>query len=366
VLGASVAVATGVVGGAPTPSPSPSPSPSPTLEPTPIPSPSPAPTVPPVAAVTNGVWLYWPNTDLATRTPIAVMIDDHAGARPQSGLSQADIVYQAPAESGVPRYLAIFQTQDPPLIGPIRSSRFYFVNWAEEWRPLYVHIWGSPNAMSYLYQINGLTVWNADGLRWDGTQYMYRAPGKMGPHNLYSTSAKLRALAVRLGATKPFTRQNWIFTDAAPIELRPVGGTISVPYDLNHVTYKYDRETNTYLRSVDREGPQIDEGNGRRVAPTNVVVLYQPMGLLVGGRKGRLDVDCVGTGRAVIFQNGTMIEGRWSKKSNSDPTVLTYASGPRKGKVVPLVRGQIFVQVVPLEMVVTWTGGRTPPPDYEH
>jgi len=81
------------------------------------------------------VWLPASEAELATRKPIAVMIDDLAAARPQSGLSMANIVYQAPAEGGIPRYMALFQTQAPAAIGPIRSARLYFVAWAEEWAP---------------------------------------------------------------------------------------------------------------------------------------------------------------------------------------------------------------------------------------
>ena len=342
------------------------PTPEPTATPSPTPSPTPEPTPAMVAATTDGVLLPAGEADLATRHPIAVMIDDQAGARPQSGLSQADIVYQAPAEGGIPRYMAIFQTQDPPSIGPIRSSRLYYVAWAEEWRALYVHMSGAPNAMAYLYQINGTYVWNADGLHYGGKSgYMWRVTYKAAPHNLYSSAAKLRALADKLGATAPFTKSPWTFADAAPTQNRPIGGTIVVPYQANRVVYNYDRATNTYPRSVTGQAVETDAGNGQPIAPSNVVVLYEPMGALSGSaniHKGRLEVGYNGTGKAVVFNDGTAIDARWSKKNDSSPTLLSYASGPLAGQPVPLVRGQIFVQVVPTEMAVTWTLGRTVPP----
>ena len=76
--------------------------------------------------------------------PIAVMIDDLSAARPQSGLSSASVVWQAPAEGGIPRYMAIFQETLPKNIGPVRSSRYYYIAWAAEWRAVYAHAGGSP------------------------------------------------------------------------------------------------------------------------------------------------------------------------------------------------------------------------------
>ena len=148
-----------------------------------------------VAATTDGVWLPASEAELATRKPIAVMIDDLAAARPQSGLSMANIVYQAPAEGGIPRYMAIFQTQAPPAIGPIRSARLYFVAWAEEWGAGYAHMWGAPNAMGRLAQDTGKYIYNIDGLHYGGNSgYMWRTAFRSAPHNLYTSYAKLEAL----------------------------------------------------------------------------------------------------------------------------------------------------------------------------
>ncbi len=326
-----------------------------------------APDAPPnwsdVAATTNGVLLPWYDAALATRHPIAVMIDDQSAARPQSGLSQADIVYQAPAEGGIPRYMAIFQTQLPDAIGPIRSSRMYYVAWAEEWRAMYVHMWGAPNAMARLAQIHGKYIYNADGLHWS-SKYMTRVTYKVAPHNLYSTGGKLLSLARVLGATAPFTKSPFAFGDQLPEADRPSGGTIMIPYHGNTISYAYDPATNTYPRGVSGQPQQTDYGNGRRIAPSNVVVLYQVTGLLpveVGqANKHRLEIQYLGTGKAMVFCNGQAIEARWSKKAESSPTYLTYAKGPMAGQPVQLVRGQIFIQVVPTDMAVKWTVATAP------
>jgi hypothetical protein len=344
------------------PAATPAPGQTPTASPTPgltylgTAAPDEGPDRSPVAATTNGVLFPWYEAESATRHPIAVMIDDQIKARPQSGLSQADIVYQAPAEGGVPRYMAIFQTQLPESVGPIRSTRLYFVVWAEEWDAMYVHMLGAPNAINRLYQIDGKTIYNADARQW--LRYYQRVTYRVAPHNLYTTSTNLRYIATKLGATAPFTQSPFVFADDPPPVDRPAAGMLVVPYHGNTISYRYDRISNTYPRSVAGEDPQIDFGNKAPIAPSNVIVLYQEIGLLpvlVGqASKNRLEIQYLGSGRATVYNNGLAIDARWSKATESSPTLLTYASGPLAGQPVPMVRGQIFIQVVPLDLNVTW------------
>ena len=137
-----------------------------------MPTPTPSPTPVLVPAPLTGV----PVTPaVAARHVIAVMIDDQHAARPQSGLSQASVVWQAPAEGGIPRYLALFPEGNPPSVGPVRSSRLYFISWAAEWNAVYVHAGGSPQALALLNSSKGRgkVVYNAEDFRWEGT-YLHR------------------------------------------------------------------------------------------------------------------------------------------------------------------------------------------------
>ena len=355
------------------PSPTASPSPSPTLEPTPVPTPSPTPeptpvpTPTPVAAVSNGVWIPAEKAELATRHPIAVMIDDQAAARPQSGLADADVFYQALAEGGIPRYMAIFQVGDPKAVGPVRSARRYYVGWAKEWRALYAHAGGAPNALAEVRRANRKTLWDADQFRYSTT--LYRISERRAPHNVYSTGKKLRALGRRLGAKAPFTESLWTFKEPADLANRPLGGSISVPYRTNKISYRYDRETDRYVRGVSGSKTQRDGTTKAVVAPSNVVVLFMGTGQLrndalgqANEKKHRLDIRYIGTGKALVFRDGQVIKATWSKKNDTSPTRFLYASGPNKGKPVPLVRGQIAIQVVPKSTKVTWKLGKPAPP----
>lgn len=352
-----------------TPGPTPTASPSPTLVPTPSPSPAPTPvpTPTPVAAVSNGVWIPAEKAELATRHPIAVMIDDQAAARPQSGLAVADVFYQALAEGGIPRYMAIFQVGDPKAVGPVRSARRYYVGWAKEWRALYAHAGGAPNALAAVRQANRKTLWDADQFRYSTT--LYRITQRRAPHNVFSTGKKLRALGRRLGAKAPFTEPLWTFKDPAELAERPVGGSIVVPYRANRITYRYDREKDRYVRGVSGVKTQRDWTTKAVVAPSNVVVLFMGTGQLrndalgqANEKKHRLDIRYIGTGKALVFRDGEVIKATWSKKKDTAPTRFLYASGPLKGEPVPLVRGQIAIQVVPRATNVTWKAGKPAPP----
>jgi hypothetical protein len=338
-----------------------------TPTPTPTPAPTPTATPPPVAATVNGVWVPANQAERATRPAIAVMVDDHPDARPQSGLSDADLIYQAPAEGGIPRYMLVYQASDAPAIGPVRSSRRYFAGWASEWRPLYAHVGGAPNALAFLHQANASLLWDADEYSWPS--YLWRITTRAAPHNVYTSSKRLRELAARLGDTGRVDSPAWSFKDDASLVDRPEGGAVVVPYPWNEVSYRYDRRTNRYLRFVSGGKPQIDAATNRQVAPADVVVLFMSVGPLVNApgqlnnqAKGRLELGYVGSGDALVFRDGVELRARWSKASDADPTRLTLAAGPQAGDPVALVRGQIAMQVVPIGTPITFTPGAHPEP----
>jgi hypothetical protein len=327
------------------PTDSPTPAPTATPEPTPVTYPDPLTGLP-------------VSRQLASRRVVAVMIDDLSVARPQSGLSAASVVYQAPAEGGIPRYMAFFQAGDPPAVGPVRSSRLYFIAWASEWNAVYVHAGGSPQALALLNSSkgHGSVVYNADQFRW-GNSYLWRIKTRFSPHNVYTDGKNLRKLAKKIGAKsyKSVPQPAWTFAADAPLEARPDGGTITVPYLANRVTYKYDRKTNTYLRSVSVEGKQKDAGTKKRIAPKNVVVM-QVVFSATGDKKHRLDGQVTGSGKAWIFTNGQVVKGTWKKKSFSSPTRFF----DKDGNPITLTAGQTFVQVIPRSITLKYTKGKVP------
>ncbi len=350
-------------------SPSSTPAPSASVPPSaspPAPTPTPVPTPVLVPAPLTGR-LVTPKA--AAQHPIAVMIDDLSPARPQSGFSSASIVWQAPAEGGIPRYMMVFQEQIPTDVGPVRSSRFYFIAWAAELRAVYAHAGGSPQALQTLREKgNGQLVWNADEFRWgnsfhrSSTPPSYNGQLRVGPHNLYTTGKALRGIAKSVGAKDGPLDWPWQFARDAVLGYRPVGGRIDVQYgDNNHIRYTYDRVTNTYRRAVTDEKRQIDAANKAAIAPKNVIVMVMHFGPLNDGhpQKHRLEADVVGSGKAWISTNGVTIAGTWKKTSLTSPTRFYDVSG----KPVVLTVGQTFVQVMKTTDIITFTPGKPAPPD---
>jgi len=336
----------------PNPTPSPTASPSPTPGPTPVPTPTPIPTPTTVPAPLTGALV---TPDVARRHPIAVMIDDLRAARPQSGLSLVDVVWHAPAEGGIPRYMAIFQTNLPEAIGPVRSSRYYYITWAAEWRAIYAHSGGSPQALEVLRaKGSGQYVYNADEFRWGG-RYFHRITARFAPHNVYTDGATLRKLGSRIGADDGTYKPAWLFAPDASLQSRPAGSTIHVVYPANVIDYRYDRASNTYRRSVTGESKQTDAATDKEVAPKNVVVMLMSFGPLNDGHPGkkRLEAKVVGSGKAWIATNGKTIVGTWKKSSVTGPTRFYDKSG----KQVTLTVGQTFIQVMPLGSTVTIKAG---------
>jgi hypothetical protein len=329
------------------PAPAPSPTPTPVATPTPIPSPVLVP-----APLTGR--LVTPAE--AARHPIAVMIDDLAPARPQSGLADASIVFQAPAEGGIPRYMAIFAERQPGPVGPVRSARYYYIAWAAQWHAGYAHSGGSPQALETLAaQGDGRLVYDLDEFRWGA--FFHRIPARPGPHDLYTDGSHLRKLADLVGAAAP-PAPGWGFGPALADAERPVGGSIALAYPANQIRYDYDRRTNTYLRSVSVEGAERDAANGARIAPTNVVVIFMKFGPLDDGHplKLRLEAEVIGTGPAYVATNGSTVAATWRKTALDAPLELL----DRAGAPITLTVGQTFVQVLPTGTPVTLVAGRAP------
>jgi len=333
---------------------------------TPSASASVSPSPSPIAASYEDLSGIETTPELAHRYPIAVMIDDSPAARQQAGLSFASIVWQAPAEGGIPRYMAIFQSGTAPSIGPVRSARLYFVRWAAEWKAVYLHAGGPPPLRSFLagrqklvHDVNGRTA--------------RRVSFRAAPHNLYTDGNRIRrfaeeaknATSERLGydSTKPGRLQP--FADAASEADRgPDGGTIRVAYTSAKVSYTYDRPSNTWLRSVDgrkqhdalatRNRGHGKIGSGPRIAPTTVVVMVVPIRrstAIEGAALGRLEADSIGTNTAWVFANGRVTKGTWRKKDPSDRTRFLDATGQE----IVFPRGQIFIQVVPKASAAKFT-----------
>jgi hypothetical protein len=320
-----------------------------------------SPSETPAASATPGPdWVYsdldgaLAPPDLAHRLPMAIMVDDNAAARPQSGFSSASIVYQAPADGGEDRYVMVFQEGTATDIGPVRSARPYFVYWAAEYKALYGHFGGDVKALQQVIPANLNNIYNMDDLKGGSCPY-HRISTRAMPHNAYTNSAALITCVKKMGY--PTTYQNLpvrTFKDDAPLSQRPATQSIWVPYRTGLVSYIFDQATDSYLRLVGGHY-QTDPANGQQVKARNVIVLFQSVTTDSVTEPGhnRPVVANVGTGKAIVFLEGQAIVGTWKKASNTALTRLYDSSGAE----IPLVRGEIFIQSVPIGTAVTYKAG---------
>jgi hypothetical protein len=320
------------------PSPDVSPSPSPEVSSPPSPQPSSDPTIADLTGLRT-------DPTLAHRLPIAVLIDDNAVARPQSGFNAASVVYQAPADGGEDRYMMVFQDGDTSLIGPVRSARIYFVQWVSELRAGIAHYGGDLRARNALAQYDAVRFTNIDALG-KGAKAYRRISSRSAPHNGYTSTAALRAMLAKLGGPASVAPGMWWHPFVAPAASAALPATerIAIRYRTGRIDYRFDARLDLYRRSVDGAA-QIDPADGKAVTTRNVVVLFMSYKTDTRIEPGhsRPVIGNIGTGRALVFREGRVTQGTWSKADETAPTHLLDAAGQE----IPLVTGHTFFQIVP-------------------
>ena len=307
-----------------------------TPKPTPIPTPTPTPAT--RASALTG--LQVPN-EVAGRPVTGVVIENQTDSRPQSGLSQAGVVYEALAEGGITRFVAFFLDNKPTIIGPVRSLRTYFLSWGLEFDAPIAHAGGNADALDLvaplgLKDLNALTT---------ASNAFYRTSDRQAPHNLYTSSDALDQLLLRLNYNKPTALVPSPRKDDSPGTGGAPHPNIHINYSYNgyQVDYQYAAATNDYLRLLAGK-PHIDRNTNQPIRVKNMVLEYMPTtnGTTRIGEQ-TVVMQTVGTGRAVVFRDGVAIEGTWSKASHSARTKLLDATG----KDIPLNAGNTWYSIVP-------------------
>lgn len=271
--------------------------------------------------------------EAALRAPVTgVMIENSPNARPQSGLKQAGVVYEAVAEGGITRFLALYQHDHPSIIGPVRSLRLHYLHWAAPYQASIAHVGGSGNALS---EVRNGNYRDLDEFRHSSTYW--RATDRVMPHNAYTSGERLQAV----NQSKEYTHSDFTGfarTDGKPAET-PTATTVTVNLSgpLYNTHYVYDKANNRYARFMAGE-PHHDREAGA-ITPSVVVVLESSAQHRTGSREGYEDLVTTGSGRAHIFQNGTATEATWKKASATDELQLVDTDG----KAIALNRGQTWI-----------------------
>lgn len=309
----------------------------PTSLPAPTDTVEPSPTADASARLISGL-TGLPVSEESLPRPLAVMINNAPAARPQSGVSEADILYEILAEGGITRLIGIFQSHTGVVkIGPIRSIRPYLLDIGESYGGVTVHAGGSPAAYAILQHEKKADL---DEIGRAGA-YFWRDSARKAPHNLYSNSAKLLEGAEKLGFATSVKVPEYLFNDPDYI---PVDGEqapeFSVSYLLKSykVDYKYVAERQTYQRYVNGK-PHLDLNNDNPVEASNVMIIGADHKVL--DDVGRLQIDVELGGEALLFQRGQVTKGRWSREAKD---VIRFV---KDGKETLMYPGITHILVVP-------------------
>lgn len=325
----------------------------------------------------NGALFSKPERDIwEKRRPVAAIIENHAESRPPTGISRADVVYEAVAEGGITRFLAIYYcgaAASDVQIAPVRSARVYFIDWAAEYgdKPIFTHVGGAND-----YAGTGETARAARALElletlgWrvskgndldttfdSGFPIFWRNYERLD-HPVATEHTMMASLdaAYEEAERRGFGAENaegdkwddgfvkWKFTDGPPedadeaSELSFEFWSNSEEYD---VIWKYNQEKEVYLRENDG-AVHIDKASGEQISAKNVVILF-------ARERGPVDINkhilytTIGTGKALVFRDGKVIEGTWRKDSETERTEFV----DKGGSEIAFAGGPIWIEVVP-------------------
>jgi len=283
--------------------------------------------------------------------PIAVMIDNHEDAWPQANLNKAYIVYEIIVEGGETRLMALFKGQDLDKIGPIRSSRHYFLDYAMENDALYVHYGWSPQAESDIktYKVN-----NINGLIQSEKDF-WRAKDKYAPHNAVSNTANILKIA-EANKYRTTSNQDSILnyvTDEVNLENGENAIKVTIPFStLQTVAYEYDEENKVYTRYARKE-LQKDWVTGEAVTAKNIIITFAENYTLTDSEnKGRQGLKNIGTKDGYYITNGKVIKITCEKTSRTERTVYRDL----EGNIINVNDGNTFIEICPLDAKVTIEG----------
>lgn len=302
--------------------------------------------------------------------PMGVMIENHQEARPQSGINEADVTYEAVAEGGITRTLNVFYCQNYAQVGPVRSARTYFLDFASEYgdSPLYVHVGGAntsgpADALGQIddYGWGGYNDMNQFSI---GFPTFWRDYDRLGhpaatEHTMYSNTKLLWEYAAKNRELTNVGKDGTPWTDGfVPYTFKDdspstAAQTIHLEFwgdAAYNIDWKYDPATNLYMRNNGGVA-HIDKDTGKQLSAKNIAVLYMRESHANDGYEGNAHLlyGTKGTGKAVVFIDGKEIKGTWSKSSRTDRTTITDASG----KEISFNRGKIWFEILPTDGVLT-------------
>jgi len=295
--------------------------------------------------------------EMVMRRPVAMQINNIRVAYPQSGITQADIIYEALAEGNITRLLAVFHVYDAEKIGPIRSARHYYLDMAASHDAVYMHYGGSPQAYAYINEIkapslDGIT--RADGiLSWRDPER--KSIPRMLEHSVY-TSRKLideawDAVGYRKEVREDFT-SGLLFQKEGKAPFGQRADFITIPFSGSYVSsFEYDYETREYIK-YSADELHMDALVDQPLRFTNLLVQKTEMYVIPGDDAGRREVKIIGKGTGYYISHGRAVSIEWSKAAYDEPTRYVDV---KTGKPLNMNPGKTYIAIVPQRQTVTLT-----------
>ena len=287
----------------------------------------------------------WPLTGLVAPSEeavqvrvVSVKIENSPAARPQTGLDRADVVYEMISEGGITRFHALFQSQVPKVVGPVRSCRPPDLYLVPQYHSLLAHVGGPKSVRDILA---------ADKARFNDMDQFFnpaaywRVSNRAAPHNMYLDITKLRRFATSkrgYPATETITGLEFA---RASVVATPVVTILTVPVSSsNRVMWRYDASTRTYARSINGK-PHLDAVSGKQLRARNVVVLWVQISPYPGDKHSVVEIALAGSGRASAFIGGQRVDGTWTAGTDAPPKLKTS-----DGRPIKLDPGNTWFQVI--------------------
>jgi hypothetical protein len=280
----------------------------------------------------------------------AVMVENSADAWPLSGLSQARLVIEAPVEGSIPRFSAyVDDTQDEvKKIGPVRSLRPYYLDWAQGFGAMVAHVGGSPEALA---AVDARRAMSLNEFFWG--RFFWRSLDRYAPHNVY-TSVGLLEQGFEARGFEDVELPVFTYTDQEPaFEARPEHQQVRIPFsplnDQYDAVWVYNRETNQYMREQGDDGATMDVEHNAQISAKNVVVLYASVSVI--DDVGRRSIKTSGEGEMTLLRDGQAFDGIWKKDGRDEP-MRFFSDGDNE---MALNSGITWIEVVPLSTSVDYT-----------
>ena len=292
--------------------------------------------------------------------PIAFMIDNNKNAQPQASLNSTYLVYEIIVEGGESRLMALFKGKVADEVGPIRSARHYFIDYAMENDALYAHLGMSPQAQATFQEfgiqhING-QVYDTGKARTDTSLY-WRAKHKKAPHNAYTNTESILEVAKGYGWKTTSDKKPVLNYVTEEVELNSEDAfavqSVKIPYTKSHVVeYKYNSETGRYTR-WSKGKKMFDEMTSEEVTTKNLIItLAENYTLDDGEDKGRQDVLTIGSLEGYYITNGKAIKIKCNKASRFEQTKYVDLNGNE----IKVNDGNTWINVCPIDAELTFIG----------